>query len=239
MQALAPLAAQAAQAAGLQLLLQPATANAACLVAGILRPAYHTAAAADAPAGAAGDAERRKWGRYWATLAACWLVEAGVSRLMNGGGRGSETSRQTRRPPPSEGPTLTYAHARLALVLWLNSPRTRGAARLYGAAVRPAAAAVAPLVAAFSADAAAVAEKTGLSTLADAVHVALTSIPGVGWLLGGSGGVGDAPPPDGEPSAWKDEGGRGAKAARAARKAVGSVFGAAKRIVTGGGGGEQ
>ena len=76
MQALAPLAAQAAQAAGLQLLLQPATANAACLVLGVVRPAYYTAAAADGPATPAADAERRRWGRYWATLAACWLVEA-------------------------------------------------------------------------------------------------------------------------------------------------------------------
>jgi len=242
MQALAPLAAQAAQAAGLQILLQPTTANAAAVVCGLLRPAYHTAAAADAPAGAAGDAERRKWGRYWATLAACGLLETAVWRLVATGSGGQGGSGARRPPPPlpsNAGPTLTYAHARLALILWLTSPRTRGAARLYVAAVRPAAAAVAPLVASFSADVGAFAEKSGLSTLADAVHVALTSIPGLGWLLGGGGadGSSSSPPPDGEAAAWKDEGGRGARATRAARKAVGSVFGAAKRVVTGGGGG--
>ena len=50
MHALAPLAAQAAQAVGLQVLLQPATANAASVLLGIVRPAYHTAFAADGPA---------------------------------------------------------------------------------------------------------------------------------------------------------------------------------------------
>jgi hypothetical protein len=227
MQALAPLAAQAAQAAGLQLLLQPATANAASLVLGIVRPAYHTAAAADGPSTPAADAERRKWGRYWATLAACGLLEAAVMRMLSGG-----ASSRPPPPPPSSTSQLSYPHARLALILWLTSPRTRGAARLYGALVRPAAAAVAPWVSAASADVGAALEKMGLATLADGVHVALTSIPGVCWLLGGGEA---APPPDGEGAEWTDRGGRGARAARAARKAVGGMLGAARRVVTGGG----
>jgi hypothetical protein len=200
---------------------------------GVVRPAYHTAAAADAT-GPTADADRRKWGRYWATLAAAALVEAAVLRMWNGGGSGHHQPARSPPPPPRPGapPSLTYSHARLAFIIWLVSPRTRGAARLYGAAVRPAAAAAAPWVAAVSADVAALLEKTGLATLADGIHLALTSIPGLGWVLGG----GDPPPPDAEPAAWKDEGGKGARAARAAKAAAKKALGAARRVVTGGGG---
>ncbi|CAL5229197.1 g12479 [Coccomyxa viridis] len=156
MAALVPIAAEV----GLQLLLQPASssavANAGCIAAGMVFPAYASCKALDGGS----STEKSHWLAYWIAFGGVSAVEAFLTRRFPG-----------------------YYHLKLLLLLWLQSKRYQGAWRLYIEFIRPLYRKLKPKADAALTQAASVLDNREVRSASEHVHSALTKVPILEWFL--------------------------------------------------------
>ncbi|KAK9837330.1 hypothetical protein WJX81_006683 [Elliptochloris bilobata] len=131
-----------------------------CHIIGLAYPAYASARTLEEPTSLERTARLAYWLRYWSVLACVSTAEAAAGQRFPG-----------------------YYHAKLLLLLWLQSRRYQGAARLYCLLLRPALDKLRPSTEAFLARASAFAERPHTAAVAWSLHSLLASIPVVEWFV--------------------------------------------------------